>query len=248
MSAVLATHGLCKSFGALTVTDDVSLDLRAGECHALIGPNGAGKTTFVNQLSGLLTPDAGRIEFLGQDITTDSPAERANAGLARTFQITSIIPSMTLFENVALAAQARCGSSYRFFRPAHKDRQINALAEKALEQIALTSRNDIPAGTLSHGEKRALELAMAIAQKPKALLLDEPMAGIGSDESGQLTDTLLMLKRDYPLLLIEHDMDAVFKVADRVSVLVYGRIIASGTPTEIRANREARAAYLGDET
>ncbi len=248
MSVLLATHGLCKSFGALTVTDDVSLELRTGECHALIGPNGAGKTSFVNQLSGLLAPDSGRIEFLGQDITNSSPAARANAGLARTFQITSIIPTMTLFENVALAAQARCGSSYRFFRPVHKDRQINALAGEALERIALTSRNDKLARTLSHGEKRALELAMAIAQKPRALLLDEPMAGIGSDESGQLTDTLLMLKQDYPLLLIEHDMDAVFKVADRVSVLVYGRIIASGTPDEIRANREARTAYLGDET
>ena len=247
MSAILATHGLCKAFGALTVTDEVSLELHPGECHALIGPNGAGKTTLVNQLSGLINPDAGRIEFRGKDITATRPAERAQAGLGRTFQITSIIPTMSLFENVALAAQAQCGSSYRFFWPAARDRRVNAIAREALERIGLTGRDEISAATLSHGEKRALELAMAIAQQPKALLLDEPMAGIGHDESGQLTDALLALKHDYPLLLIEHDMDAVFKIADRVSVLVYGRIIASGTPEEIRANPEARAAYLGEE-
>ncbi|MEM6974519.1 MAG: ABC transporter ATP-binding protein [Pseudomonadota bacterium] len=247
MSVILSTHNLTKRFGALLATDDVSLDLRAGECHALIGPNGAGKTTFVNQLSGLLASDSGRIEFLGEDITTQSAAERGQAGLGRTFQITSIIPSMTLFENVALAAQARCGSSFRFFRRAVHDSEVNAIAAEALARIGLTGRDDRPAANLSHGEKRALELAMAIAGRPRALLLDEPMAGIGNDESDQLTDALLMLKRDYPLLLIEHDMDAVFKVADRISVLVYGRIIASGTPEEIRANAEARAAYLGED-
>jgi len=217
VSAGLATHGLSKRFGALTVTDAVSLTLRAGECHALIG--------------GLIDPDDGRIAFLGQDITKASPAERARAGLGRTFQITSIIASMTLFENVALAAQAQCGSSYRFWARAANDRQVNEIAGSALERIGLTGRNDVLAGSLSHGEKRALE----------------PMAGIGNDESAQLTEALLMLKREYPLLLIEHDMDAVFRVADRVSVLVYGRIIASGTPAEIRANPEARAAYLGEE-
>lgn len=246
MSVVLATHDLCKNYGAITATDNVSLQLRAGECHALIGPNGAGKTTFVNQLSGLLRSDSGRIEFLGTDITNHSTAQRAQAGLGRTFQITSIIPSMTLFENVALAAQARCGSSFRFFGRASSDRAVNSIAQNALERIGLTGRDDRLAANLSHGEKRALELAMAIAGAPKAMLLDEPMAGIGNDESDQLTDALLMLKRDYPLLLIEHDMDAVFKVADRISVLVYGRIIASGTPDEVRANPEARSAYLGE--
>lgn len=246
MSVVLATHDLCKNYGAITATDNVSLELRAGECHALIGPNGAGKTTFVNQLSGLLRSDSGRIEFLGTDITNHSTAQRAQAGLGRTFQITSIIPSMTLFENVALAAQARCGSSFRFFGRASSDRAVNSIAQNALERIGLTGRDDRLAANLSHGEKRALELAMAIAGAPKAMLLDEPMAGIGNDESDQLTDALLMLKRDYPLLLIEHDMDAVFKVADRISVLVYGRIIASGTPDEVRANPEARSAYLGE--
>lgn len=247
MSTVLATRGLSKRFGAVVATDNVSLELRSGECHALIGPNGAGKTTFVNQLSGLLEPDSGRIEFLAEDITHHTAAQRARAGLGRTFQITSIIPSMTLFENVALAAQARCGSSYRFFRPASKDREVNAIAQDALERIGLTGRNDRLAANLSHGEKRALELAMAIAGAPKALLLDEPMAGIGNDESEQLIDALLMLKRDYPLLLIEHDMDAVFRVADRISVLVYGRIVTSGTPDEVRLNPEARAAYLGED-
>lgn len=246
MSVVLATHDLCKNYGAITATDNVSLELRAGECHALIGPNGAGKTTFVNQLSGLLRSDSGRVEFLGTDITNHSAAQRAQAGLGRTFQITSIIPSMTLFENVALAAQARCGSSFRFFGRASSDHAVNSIAQNALERIGLTGRDDRLAANLSHGEKRALELAMAIAGAPKAMLLDEPMAGIGNDESDQLTDALLMLKRDYPLLLIEHDMDAVFKVADRISVLVYGRIIASGTPDEVRANPEARSAYLGE--
>ncbi|MEO0625207.1 MAG: ABC transporter ATP-binding protein [Pseudomonadota bacterium] len=246
MSVVLATHDLCKNYGAITATDNVSLELRAGECHALIGPNGAGKTTYVNQLSGLLRSDSGRIEFLGTDITNHSTAQRAQAGLGRTFQITSIIPSMTLFENVALAAQARCGSSFRFFGRASSDRAVISIAQNALERIGLTGRDDRLAANLSHGEKRALELAIAIAGAPKAMLLDEPMAGIGNDESDQLTDALLMLKRDYPLLLIEHDMDAVFKVADRISVLVYGRIIASGTPDEVRANPEARSAYLGE--
>lgn len=247
MSAVLSVSGLSKSFGALVVTDRLSLDLRAGECHAVIGPNGAGKTTLIHQLSGTLAADGGRIEFAGQDITGLSAHVRARLGLVRTFQITSIIPGFSVLENVALAAQAKAGSSFRFFGSAARERRLNDKAMAALEVLGIADRASRPAGDLSHGEKRALELAVAIASEPKALLLDEPMAGMGRDESAALTETLRRLKADYPILLVEHDMDAVFALADRVSVLVYGKIIATGSPAEVRANPEARAAYLGEE-
>ena len=247
MSAVLSVSGLSKSFGALVVTDRLSLDLRAGECHAVIGPNGAGKTTLIHQLSGTLAADGGRIEFAGQDITGLSAHVRARHGLVRTFQITSIIPGFSVLENVALAAQAKAGSSFRFFGSAARERRLNDKAMAALEVLGIADRASRPAGDLSHGEKRALELAVAIASEPKALLLDEPMAGMGRDESAALTETLRRLKADYPILLVEHDMDAVFALADRVSVLVYGKIIATGSPAEVRANPEARAAYLGEE-
>ncbi len=247
MSAVLSVSGLSKSFGALVVTDRLSLDLRAGECHAVIGPNGAGKTTLIHQLSGTLAADGGRIEFAGQDITGLSAHVRARLGLVRTFQITSIISGFSVLENVALAAQAKAGSSFRFFGSAARERRLNDKAMAALEVLGIADRASRPAGDLSHGEKRALELAVAIASEPKALLLDEPMAGMGRDESAALTETLRRLKADYPILLVEHDMDAVFALADRVSVLVYGKIIATGSPAEVRANPEARAAYLGEE-
>ena len=247
MSAVLSVSALSKSFGALVVTDRLSLDLRAGECHAVIGPNGAGKTTLIHQLSGTLAADGGRIEFAGQDITGLSAHVRARLGLVRTFQITSIIPGFSVLENVALAAQAKAGSSFRFFGSAARERRLNDKAMAALEVLGIADRASRPAGDLSHGEKRALELAVAIASEPKALLLDEPMAGMGRDESAALTETLRRLKADYPILLVEHDMDAVFALADRVSVLVYGKIIATGSPAEVRANPEARAAYLGEE-
>jgi len=247
MSAVLSIAGLTKRFGALLVTDHLSLDLRAGECHAVIGPNGAGKTTLIHQLSGTLAPDAGTIHFDGEDVTALSAHHRARRGLGRTFQITSIIPGFSLLENVALAAQAKDGSSYRFFGSAARERRLNDQAMAALALLGMSDRADRLASDLSHGEKRALELAVAIASDPKALLLDEPMAGMGREESAALIETLRALKAQYPLLLVEHDMDAVFALADRVSVLVYGKIIATGTPDEIRNNAEARAAYLGEE-
>lgn len=247
MSAVLSISGLTKRFGALLVTDDLSLDLRAGECHAVIGPNGAGKTTLIHQLSGTLSPDAGTIQFNGQDITATNAHQRARKGLGRTFQITSILPGFSVLENVALAAQANDGSSYRFFGTASRERRLNERAMAALELLGIADRADRMASDLSHGEKRSLELAVAMASEPKALLLDEPMAGMGREESIALIDTLKRMKAEYPLLLVEHDMGAVFALADRVSVLVYGKIIATGTPDEIRNNADARAAYLGEE-
>jgi branched-chain amino acid transport system ATP-binding protein len=244
---VLQVEALNKAFGALQVTDGVSFDLYPGECHALIGPNGAGKTTLVHQISGLLRPDAGRIRFDRRDVTRLSQHRRAQAGLGRTFQITSIVPGFSARENVALAAQARAGSSFRLFGDASAERDLNAQAEACLERLGLGGRGAVPAGELSHGEKRLLELAIAIAGEPKALLLDEPMAGMGRSESATLIQTLRGLKRSYPMLLIEHDMEAVFALADRVSVLVSGSIIASGSPDQVRADPKARAAYLGEE-
>ena len=247
MSAVLSISDLTKRFGALLVTDNLSLDLRAGECHAIIGPNGAGKTTLIHQLSGTLSPDAGTIRFNDQDVTAMNAHRRARKGLGRTFQITSILPGFSVLENVALAAQANDGSSYRFFGIASRERRLNERAMIALDLLGMSDRADRMASDLSHGEKRSLELAVAMASQPKALLLDEPMAGMGREESAALIDTLKRMKTEYPLLLVEHDMDAVFALADRVSVLVYGKIIATGTPDEIRNNADARAAYLGEE-
>ncbi|MEO1724182.1 MAG: ABC transporter ATP-binding protein [Pseudomonadota bacterium] len=244
---ILELQGLCKSFGALVVTDDVNLTLLPGECHALIGPNGAGKTTLMQQITGLLDPDAGRIRFEGRDITASPPAARARTGLGRSFQISAVIPSFTALENAALAAQARAGSSFRFLRPAGRERRLNEAAFAALESVGLADRASAPAGGLAHGERRLLELAVALAMEPKALLLDEPMAGLGHAEGLALTDRLAGLTGEVPLLLVEHDMDAVFRLAHRVSVLVAGRIIASGPPETVRADPAARAAYLGEE-
>ncbi len=244
---VLQLEGLRKAFGALVVTDGVDLDLRRSECHALIGPNGAGKSTLIHQISGLLSPDAGRIAFEGRDVTHLSQAERAVAGLGRSFQITSILPEFTVLENVALAAQMRDGSSFRFFRPAAREERLNARAMEALGIVGLGPRAGLVASHLSHGEKRLLELAIAVAGEPHVLLLDEPMAGMGRAESATLTETLRALKARYPILLIEHDMEAVFSLADRVSVLVAGAIVASGTPDEVRVDARARAAYLGED-
>ncbi len=246
MSAILAVDRLTKSFGALRVTDGVSMTLRFGECHALIGPNGAGKTTLIHQLSGLLRPDSGRILFDGRDVTGLSMPERAQAGLGRSFQISAVIPSFSALENVALAAQATDGSSFRFLRAAAREAALNERAREALGDFALGARAEVPAGVLSHGERRLLELAMAWVQRPKALLLDEPMAGLGRAESVTLTETLGGLKRQVPMLLVEHDMDAVFALADRVSVLVYGAVVASGSPDHVRADPQVRAAYLGE--
>jgi branched-chain amino acid transport system ATP-binding protein len=244
---VLQLKNLTKNYGALTVTDDVSLDIESGELHAIIGPNGAGKTTLIHQISGLSTPDAGSILFHGEDVTDLAMPARARRGLVRSFQITSILPRFSVLENVALALQAHSGSSFRFFGNAAAERPLNEAAMALLVRFGLAARAATPAGQMSHGEKRQLELAIALATKPKLLLLDEPLAGTSHEESRRIIATLQQLRRDLPIVLIEHDMDAVFALADRVSVLVYGRIIASGSPQSVRDNAEVRAAYLGEE-
>lgn len=244
---VLAIRDLSKSFGALVVTDHVSLDVKHGEIHALIGPNGAGKTTLIHQIGGTLAPQSGTIHIGGVDMTSAPPQARAKAGLARTFQLTSIIPSLTVLGNVALAVQAHSRRPMSFLVSAENDERLNAPARAALEEVGLAERADIRAGTLSHGEKRALEIAMALASNPRAILFDEPMAGMSREESLRIIGLLSRLKGRYAMLLIEHDMDAVFSLADRVSVLVYGRIIATGTADEIRTNPEVKAAYIGED-
>jgi branched-chain amino acid transport system ATP-binding protein len=244
---VLRIENLTKNFGGLRVTDDVTLDVMPGELHAVIGPNGAGKTTLINQISGLLAPDAGRIVFVGEDVTGMAVDRRAQRGLARSFQITSILPRFSVLENVALAVQARHGTSFRFFGRAADEKELNEPALAALAQVGLAERADAPAGELSHGEKRALELAIALAMEPKLLLLDEPMAGTGHDETERLVAVLRSLKGRFPMVLVEHDMTAVFALADRISVLIYGRILASGPPAQVRADPQVVTAYLGEE-
>lgn len=246
-AALLELRGLNKRFGALTVTDDVWFSVKPGEIHAIIGPNGAGKTTLIGQMSGDLAPDSGHIFFDGHDVTRQPMARRAHHGLARSFQITNILPGFTVLENVALAVQAHDGHSFRFFGDASQEVLLNAKAIDALARVGLEGRLTVPARTLSHGEKRALEIAIALAIAPKMLLLDEPMAGMGREETSTMVETLRGLRGRYTMVLVEHDMDAVFALADRISVLVYGRIIATGTPEEIRGNPEVRAAYLGEE-
>jgi branched-chain amino acid transport system ATP-binding protein len=243
---LLALERLRKSYGALRVTDGVDLAIAAGETHAVIGPNGAGKTTLINQVSGAALPDAGRVLFDGRDVTHLSIPARAALGLARSFQITQILPRFSALENVALAVQARCGSSFRFWRPVAAESALNAPAIEALQTVGLRQRAQMPAGALSHGEKRRLELAIVLAQAPTLLLLDEPMAGVGAEETRGLIETLHGLKRRYTLVLVEHDMQAVFALADRVSVLVEGRIIATGSPEAVRTDAGVRAAYLGE--
>ena len=243
--AVLRLEGVRKTFGALVVTDDLTFDVTANELHAVIGPNGAGKTTLINQISGLLAPYAGRILFAGRDITALPVHARAQLGLARSFQVSSILPSFSALENVALAVQAR--SSFRVLGRAGAEAALNGPAMAALADVGLADRAQVRAGHLSHGEKRALELAIALAMEPKVLLLDEPMAGTGREESARLVDVLRRLKGRFSVLLVEHDMTAVFALADRISVLIYGRILASGTPAEVRADPRVIAAYLGDE-
>ncbi|MGI6851829.1 ABC transporter ATP-binding protein [Mesorhizobium sp. 1B3] len=244
---VLSLRDIRKSFGALRATDGVTLDLRPGEIHALIGPNGAGKTTLIHQIAGTLRPDSGTISFLGRDIGALGVANRARLGLARSFQISSLALEFSALRNVMLAVQSRQGSSFRFFRPVKRDRSLTEPAMAMLERVGLAERARIPAAELSHGEKRQLEIAVALALGPKAFLLDEPMAGMGPEGSKRLTGFLDQLRREAPILLVEHDMDAVFALADRISVLVYGRVIASGTVEEIRRDAEVRRAYLGEE-
>ena len=243
---VLRLEALCKRFGSLIVTDDVALDVMPGETHAIIGPNGAGKTTLINQVSGVIAPDAGRIMFAGADVTRLPPEARALRGLARTFQITSILPGFPVLENVALAVQARTGSSLRFMGRAADEAALNRPAMAALEQTGLADRAATLAGELSHGEKRALELAIALAMKPRLLLLDEPMAGMGRDETDRQVELLGRLKGQFAMVLVEHDMAAVFALADRISVLIGGRVIVVGSPDHVRADPQVAAAYLGE--
>lgn len=243
----LALRHLQKSYGALTVTDDVTLTIPKGEFHAIIGPNGAGKTTLIHQISGTLPSDSGHVLLEGRDVTLLDMPRRVHQGLVRSFQITSILPGFSALENVALAVQARVGTSFRFFGRAAAEEALNGPARGALAEVGLTHRADVRAGLLSHGEKRQLELAIALAAEPKVLLLDEPLAGTGPEESAVLIALLRRLKGRMTIILIEHDMEAVFALADRVSVLVYGRIIATGSPAEVRDNVDVRVAYLGEE-
>ncbi len=245
---VLKVEALEKSFGGVHATDNVDLDVHKNEIHAIIGPNGAGKTTLISQLAGALMCDEGHIAFAGSDITRLSPHKRSQLGLARSFQITSVFLNMPVLTNVSLAVQSRQGHSYRFWKSSLNDPALTEPAKAMLEKVNLSGRHDAICRELSHGEHRQLEIAMALATEPTMLLLDEPMAGMGPEESHRMIDTLKQLKGDMTILLIEHDMDAVFALADRVTVLVYGRVIASGTPDEIRNNEDVRHAYLGEET
>ena len=247
MSPILRLEGLSKRFGALTVSHDISLALAPGRLHALIGPNGAGKTSLINQISGSLAPDAGRILFAGEDVTTLGLAQRARRGLVRSFQIASLFDEFSALDNVALAAQARAGSSFRFFARAAGAADLNATARATLDRVGLGRRAGRRAGELSHGEKRLLEIAVALACRPRLLLLDEPFAGLGVEESAEALALLQTLKREVTILLVEHDMEAVFALADDVSVLVGGRLIASGAPEAIRQSSAVREAYLGQE-
>jgi len=247
MTTLLQVSDLRKSFGGVVATDNVNLDVVKGEIHGIIGPNGAGKTTLISQLSGALMPDSGSVSLAGKDITNIPAYKRARLGITRSFQITSLVMNMSVLDNVALAVQAYEGSSFRFIKPARKITHIREKATEYLRQVGLRRRKDDPTSALSHGEHRQMEIAIALASEAELMLLDEPMAGLGPQESKDLTEFLLKLKGSRTILLIEHDMDAVFALADRISVLVYGRVIATGTPDEIRSNRDVRNAYLGEE-
>jgi branched-chain amino acid transport system ATP-binding protein len=247
IEALLETHQLMKHFGAMTVTASVSLAVRPGEIHALIGPNGAGKTTLIAQLAGELDPDSGAIAFQGRDITSLPVHERARLGIRRMFQLTSVFRGYRALDNVLLALQAQNGHSFRFWKDGLSDGRLRRAAQALLDQVGIGDRAEVKAGTLSHGEQRQLELAMVLAGSPRLLLLDEPTAGMGIEETERMVELLSTLRGKYSVLLVEHDMDAVYALADRVTVLVYGRVIASGTVREIRLDPEVRLAYLGDD-
>jgi branched-chain amino acid transport system ATP-binding protein len=244
---LLAIEGLTKRFGGIVASDEVTLAVAEGELHAIIGPNGAGKTTLIGQLTGELAPQAGRIRFGGRDITQLATHQRSLLGLARSFQITSLFLDLTALDNVALAVQAHAGHSFHFWRDARSEPELREPARAALHRIGLGHRADATVANMSHGEHRQLEIAMALATKPRMLLLDEPMAGMGPEESARMIELLREFKQELTILLIEHDMDAVFALAGRISVLVYGRVIASGEPAAIRANPDVRRAYLGEQ-
>ena len=244
---LLRIENLVRRFGGIVATDNLSLDIARGELHAIIGPNGAGKTTLISQLIGQLRPTAGTIRFAGQDVTHLPAWKRSRLGLARSFQITSLLPNFTAADNVALAAQARDGHSFRFFGNAREEKPLRAAAHAALDRVGLLGRADVMVSRLSHGEQRELELAVALATKPQLLLLDEPMAGLGVTESARMVKLLAELRQEVTIVLVEHDMNAVFALADRITVLVYGRVIASDVPAAIRSNEEVKRAYLGDQ-
>ncbi|KIC31337.1 ABC transporter ATP-binding protein [Leisingera sp. ANG-S5] len=244
---VLKTDRLNKCFGALKASSDVSLDLRSGEIHALIGPNGAGKSTLIKQIAGNLVPDSGTVELLGQDVTALDTVARTRMGLGRTFQISALAMEYTVLQNAVLGALGGRGRVFHFFRNVMKDPELLETARTALERVGLTQDANRRTADLSHGQRRQLEVAVALTLKPKLFLMDEPMAGLGTAGSKALTGFLDGLRQEAPILLVEHDMDAVFALADRISVLVYGQIIATGTADEIRANAEVRRAYLGEE-
>ena len=243
---LLKTEKLTKSFGGLIAINELSMEVEEGEIHAVIGPNGAGKTTLIAQLSGSLRPDSGRIFFQKQDITQLPEYSRSSLGLSRSFQITSVLQNFSALDNVAIAVQAKAGHSFRFWNKARKATDLREPALNVLEKIGLSERVHVPASSLSHGEQRQLELAMALATQPKMLLLDEPMAGMGVEESQRMGEILTELKESHTLVLIEHDMNAVFALADRITVLVYGQSIACDTPQKIRSNQKVREAYLGE--
>ena len=243
---LLELKGLEKAFGALKASDGVDLTVLPGEIHALIGPNGAGKSTLIAEIAGGLAPDAGQVRLFGKDVTGWPVARRARLGLGRSFQVSSLAMEFSVLRNVMLAVQARESGAWGFWAPVRRDQGLRSEALGVLDRVRLTTRADRPVSALSHGERRLLEVAMALAMRPKLLLLDEPMAGLGPEGTRELTAFLATLKHEAGMLLVEHDMDAVFALADRISVLVYGRIIASGTPAEIRASAAVREAYLGD--
>ena len=244
---LLRVENLVRRFGGIVATDKLSLDVIRGELHAIIGPNGAGKTTLISQLTGQLRPSAGTIGFAGRDITQLPAWRRSQLGLARSFQITSLLPDFTASDNVALAALARDGHSFRFWGDARKEKPLREAARSALARVGLEHRADVVVSKLSHGEQRELELAVALATRPQLLLLDEPMAGLGATESARMVRLLAELRKEVTIILVEHDMDAVFALADRITVLVYGRVIASDVPAAIRSNDEVKRAYLGDQ-
>jgi branched-chain amino acid transport system ATP-binding protein len=244
---LLRVENLVRRFGGIVATDNLSLDVARGELHAIIGPNGAGKTTLISQLTGQLLPDSGTIRFANQDITSLPAYRRSALGLARSFQITSLLLDFTALDNVALAAQAHDGHSFHFWRSARAERPLREAALAALQRVGLGSRAETLVSKLSHGEQRELELAVALATKPHLLLLDEPMAGLGITESARMVKLLQELRQEVTIVLVEHDMEAVFALADRITVLVYGRVIASDAPAAIRANEEVRRAYLGEQ-
>jgi branched-chain amino acid transport system ATP-binding protein len=245
--SLLELVGLSRHFGGLLAVNNCSLSVAPGEIHALIGPNGAGKTTLINLITGVLKPSGGRVRFQGEDITHLPAHLRVHRGLARTFQITNLFKNYTVRTNLELAVQARSGSSFRFWQPVAREKHLTEAALAVAEQIGLAQRFEVVVGQLSHGEQRALEVGLALASRPKLLLLDEPMAGMGLEESEKMVELIARLAQQHSILLVEHDMGAVFRLAQRISVLVYGQVIASGSPAEIRANPEVHKAYLGEE-